>query len=82
MTMPVMTCDKLAREIMRIRPGFPVMICRKFSGQLVSQGTEDLGAREILMKPLLDNELVSVIDKILNKPPCPGGQKVNCFDKE
>jgi response regulator RpfG family c-di-GMP phosphodiesterase len=30
MTMPAMTGDKLAREIMRIRPGFPVVICSGF----------------------------------------------------
>lgn len=67
MTMPAMTGDRLAREIMRIRPGFPVVICSGFSEQLMSQSTKDIGVRAILMKPLLDNELISVIDKILNK---------------
>jgi PAS domain S-box-containing protein len=74
MTMPALTGDKLAREIMRIRPGFPVVICSGFSEQLISKGTEDLGVRAILMKPVLDDELVSVIDKILNKPHAPMGK--------
>ncbi|MBW2592622.1 MAG: PAS domain S-box protein [Deltaproteobacteria bacterium] len=67
MTMPAMTGDKLAREIMRIRPGFPVVICSGFSKQLVSRSAGDIGVRAILMKPLLDNELISVIDEILSK---------------
>ena len=81
MTMPAMTGEKLAREIMRIRPGFPVVICSGFSEQLVSQGTEDLGARAILLKPLLDNELVSVIDKILKNPHAPTGKKSTVLTK-
>jgi len=68
MTMPGMTGSNLAREIMRIRPGFPVMICSGFSEQLTSQSLKDIGVRAIMMKPLLDNELVSVIESILSSP--------------
>ena len=66
MTMPGMTGSNLAREIMRIRPGFPVVICSGFSEQLMSQSLKDIGVRAIMMKPLLDNELVSVIESILS----------------
>ena len=64
-TMPVMTGDNLAREIMRIRPGFPVVLCSGFSEQFVVKRARDTGVRAILMKPLLDNELISVMDEIL-----------------
>ncbi len=52
MTMPHMTGDKLAAEIMRIRPGIPVILCTGFSERIGKEIAAELGIRAFVMKPI------------------------------
>ena len=66
MTMPNMTGDNLAREIMRIRPRIPVVLCTGFSEMVTEENVRDMGIRRLLMKPLVMRDLAGCIREILD----------------
>ncbi len=51
MTMPGMTGDQLARKILEIRPGFPIILCTGFSSRMDRKGAEEMGIRKFIDKP-------------------------------
>ncbi|MBW1767380.1 MAG: response regulator, partial [Deltaproteobacteria bacterium] len=53
MTMPNMTGDVLAEEIMAIRPDIPIMLCTGFSERITKENAKKIGIREFAMKPLI-----------------------------
>jgi DNA-binding NarL/FixJ family response regulator len=67
MTMPQMTGDRMALEMMRLRPHLPVIICTGFNEQLTPERTLELGIRALLMKPFLKNEAAAVIRQVLDQ---------------
>ena len=66
-TMPGMTGDVLARELMRIRPGLPVIICTGYSQAIDPQRAKERGIKACVMKPILINEIAAAIRKALAK---------------
>jgi PAS domain S-box-containing protein len=66
-TMPGMTGDALARELMRIRPGLPViMLCTGYSQSIEREKSRrNAGSGRFVMKPILINELDAAIRKAL-----------------
>ena len=65
MTMPDMTGDVLARQIMEIRPEFPVIICTGFSEKISQEKIQSLGIKGFLMKPVSKSDLSQQIRKAL-----------------
>ena len=65
MTMPDITGDKIVKEIKRIRPDFPVILCTGFSERLVSEKTNKNMPDKILMKPVGRDDLLKSIREIL-----------------
>jgi len=66
MTMPNMTGDKLAGEMIKIRSDIPIILCTGFSEMMSQEGAESLGLKGFLMKPIVLKELSSVIRKVLD----------------
>ncbi len=66
MTMPNMTGDKLAGEMIKIRTDIPIILCTGFSEMMSQEGAESLGLKGFLMKPVVLKELSSVIRKVLD----------------
>jgi len=66
MTMPNMTGDKLAKELLRIRADIPIVLCTGFSEQLREEAVKELGVRELAMKPLVTRDLAKTIRRALN----------------
>jgi CheY-like chemotaxis protein len=66
MTMPNMTGDKLARELLRIRPGIPIILCTGFSGHITEEKAKAIGVREFVMKPLVIADLAKVVRQALD----------------
>ena len=52
MTMPGMTGEKLAQELMKVRPDIPVILCTGYSQQISEQKAYALGIRAFLYKPI------------------------------
>jgi PAS domain S-box-containing protein len=67
MTMPGMTGVDLSKEILKIRPDIPIILCTGFSELVTERKAKGLGIREFLMKPLNVRSLAEVIRKALRK---------------
>lgn len=68
MTMPRMTGRELAREIIGIRPGIPIIICTGFSEYIDAGKAKELGIRAFLMKPLARKDLAEAVRAALDGP--------------
>jgi PAS domain S-box-containing protein len=66
MTMPHMTGDRLAAELMRIRPGIPVIVCTGFSEQINKEKAQAQGIKAFIMKPFLKREIATAIRDVLD----------------
>jgi PAS domain S-box-containing protein len=67
MTMPNMTGDKLAGELIKIRSDIPIVLCTGFSEGMSEERAASLGIKGFLMKPVVMKELSSEIRKALGK---------------
>ncbi len=67
MTMPEMDGLELAKNIRRIRPNIPIIICTGYSDIINEENYEQFGVDAILYKPVQLNEMVSKISELTNK---------------
>jgi DNA-binding NtrC family response regulator len=62
-----MTGEMLARELIRIRPDIPVILCTGYS-EIPSEGKPGaLGVRKVLRKPVVTREMARTIRRVLEK---------------
>jgi CheY-like chemotaxis protein len=66
-TMPGITGLNLARELLKIRPDIPVILCSGYSDAVTLDTLKEAGVREYLMKPLAKKDLAEVIRRVLDK---------------
>lgn len=66
-TMPGMTGDALARELMRLQPGLPVIICTGYSQTVDRDRARKIGIKAFVMKPILINDLAAAVSKALGR---------------
>ena len=66
MTMPQMTGDKLAEEVMTIRPDMPVILCTGFSEIIDEEKARETGIKAFVMKPIVMSEIANTIRKVLD----------------
>ena len=66
MTMPGLTGDQLAQELMTLRPGLPVIITTGYSERIDEEGARRLGAKALLMKPLIMADLLRSVRRALD----------------
>lgn len=66
MTMPNLTGDKLAAEIMNIRPGLPVIICTGYSKKISEKSAAKIGIKALAYKPIVKAELARTIRRVLD----------------
>ena len=64
-TMPHMPGDILARELMKIRPDIPVVICTGHSKRITGEIAKEIGIKAFLMKPLTLQNLAETARKVL-----------------
>jgi CheY-like chemotaxis protein len=69
MSMPSMPGDKLAAEMIVIRPDIPILMCTGFSHTLTDEKIISLGIKDILMKPVLMKDLALKIREVLDEMP-------------
>ena len=63
--LPMLTGDRLAGEIRRIRPGLPVLLMTGFSETVTAENADILGVAAVLQKPLSARQLVAAIHAAL-----------------
>jgi CheY-like chemotaxis protein len=66
MTMPKVTGDQLAAEILRQRPDIPIILCTGYSSRIDSRQAEAIGIRTMLMKPLNLGDLACTVRQVLD----------------
>jgi len=65
MAMPRMTGDRLAAEVLKIRPHMPVIICTGYSERMSAKKAAALGVRKYIEKPIELRNLASSIREVL-----------------
>ncbi|MFZ7125604.1 MAG: hybrid sensor histidine kinase/response regulator [Desulfobacterales bacterium] len=71
LTMPSIPGDKLAKEIVSIRPDIPIILFTGYSDMLSQDRFEEVGIRECIMKPLTRWDLATAVRKVLDQRPQP-----------
>jgi CheY-like chemotaxis protein len=66
-TMPVMTGERLARELRRIRPDIPLILCTGFSHTMSASKAQALGIDAFLTKPLEFRELGLAMQQVIEQ---------------
>ncbi|MBC8391923.1 MAG: response regulator, partial [Deltaproteobacteria bacterium] len=66
MTMPQMTGDRLAKKLMQIRFGLPVILCTGYHQRISENEAIEMGISAFLMKPLIKKDLAKTIRKVLD----------------
>ncbi|HME42250.1 MAG TPA: PAS domain S-box protein [Syntrophorhabdales bacterium] len=65
-TMPDMTGVTLARKMLRVRKEMPIILCTGCSEAVSPETAKDVGIRQLLMKPLVKQELAQAIRRVLD----------------
>ena len=66
MTMPKMTGDRLAQEILEIRPDMPIIICTGYSNRISEESARELGIRKYIEKPIEMANLARSVREVLD----------------
>ncbi|MEJ5360285.1 MAG: PAS domain S-box protein [Desulfobacterales bacterium] len=67
LAMPQMNGLRLARELLLVRPGVPVILCTGFGEPEEEQKARAFGIRAVLHKPLLRRELAEAVRRVLDE---------------
>ncbi len=69
MTMPRMTGDVLAAELMALRPDIPVVICTGYSERISKESALAAGIKALIYKPITRKELAATVRSVLDIYP-------------
>ncbi len=72
MTMPRLTGEDLAREVRKLRPDLPLILCSGFNDKIDSARAEDLAVARFLMKPVGSAKLAQAVRELLDQKAAPG----------
>ena len=65
-TMPDMDGPDMAREMIKIRPDLPIVLCTGYSANINEKTASNIGVRDLLHKPLVRHELSTTIRRVLD----------------
>ncbi len=66
-TMPIMTGDVLAREILKIRPDIPVILCTGYTEIISKEQAQAIGIRDYILKPIVKQEMARTVREVLDQ---------------
>jgi PAS domain S-box-containing protein len=66
MTMPNMTGDQLARQLLEIRPDLPIILCTGYSERMTEEKARGMGIKRFAMKPVVIGEISETIRSALD----------------
>ena len=64
--MPGMNGAELSREILRINPEIPIIMCSGYSSDFGEEDAESLGIRWFIRKPLMKKDFATLIEDVLH----------------
>jgi PAS domain S-box-containing protein len=65
--MPNMTGEQLAKELMAIRPGMPIILCTGFGNETDELHAMGMGIKGFLIKPVAKADLAATVRNVLDK---------------
>jgi len=68
MTMPRMTGADLSKEVLKIRPEVPIILCTGYSERIQEDSAKSIGIREFVLKPVVLREIAHIIRRALSEP--------------
>lgn len=66
-TMPEMTGDELAKNVLEIRPNMPIIICTGYSSKIDAEKANLVGIAAFIMKPVDKRQLANTIRNVLDR---------------
>jgi nitrogen-specific signal transduction histidine kinase/ActR/RegA family two-component response regulator len=66
MTMPHLTGDRLAVEMLKIRPDIPIIICTGFSSIVSGETAAEFGIKAFAYKPIVRADLAQTVRRVLD----------------
>ncbi len=72
MTMPHLSGSDLAQEVIRMRPGQPIILCTGYSSYIDAEKAAQIGIKTFLSKPLTKHDLAQAIRRALDGNSQPG----------
>jgi DNA-binding NtrC family response regulator len=67
MAMPNITGDRLAAEMMKIKPDIPVILCTGYSETISDETASEIGIKAFAYKPIMKAELAQTVRKVLDE---------------
>jgi len=67
MNMPDMTDDRLAWELIAIKPDLPIILCTGFSERIDAEKARAIGIKGMLMKPVAKRDMAKMVRKVLDE---------------
>ena len=66
--MPHITGDKLVKEILKICPDIPTILCTGFNEKIDEEKAKKIGIRQYIEKPFDKGKLSRLVRKVLDHP--------------
>ncbi|BHH86129.1 transporter substrate-binding domain-containing protein [Desulforhopalus sp. 52FAK] len=66
-TMPKMTGDQLAQELIQIRADIPIILCTGYSKRLSEERASEIGINAFAYKPIVKEELAKTVRDVLDQ---------------
>lgn len=66
LAMPKLTGEQLSRELMRIRPDIPIILCTGFSASIDESSAISMGIKAFVKKPILRRQISETIRIVLD----------------
>lgn len=66
MTMPNLTGDKLAVELMKVRPDIPVILCTGYNKWISNELASSIGIRAFVYKPIITADMARIVRDVLD----------------
>jgi CheY-like chemotaxis protein len=67
MTMPGLTGDKLALEMMAVRPDIPVVLCTGYNKKISEEMATAIGIKAMVFKPITTVDLARTVREVLDE---------------
>jgi len=65
-TMPRMSGDQLATELLKIRADIPIILCTGYSNKISRKTALSMGVKELMSKPIVKADLAQMIREVLD----------------